>query len=137
MLWAGFYFYTVCMDELIWTYCSSEMAHKLLIHQLRCSCSHNSGIDSSAQYRALEKLIPNEKQFLPYFESSKEQPRSSGNRGTCRPELEEKTRADPNLAITTLALAITVITRPHTCSSNCIVPVEAAHEKQTRLAVPG
>ena len=84
--------------------------------------SHNSGIDSSAHSTEREKLIP-KRAILPYFLQIKQNNDELWQSWNVTPELEEKfirsVRMKPRRTASGVA-TITVITRPHTCSSNCI-----------------
>lgn len=92
-------------------------------HQLEMLInSHNSGIDSSAQSTEREKLIP-KRAILPYFLQVKQKNDELWQSWNVTPELEERfirsVRMKPRRTASGVA-TITVITRPHTCSSNCI-----------------
>ena len=92
-------------------------------HQLETLInSHNSGIDSSAHSTEREKLIP-KRAILPYFLQVKQKNNKLWQSWNVTPELEEKfirsVRMKPRRTASGVA-TITVITRPHTCSSNCI-----------------
>ena len=92
-------------------------------HQLEMLInSHNSGIDSSAHSTEREKLIP-KRAILPYFLQAKQKNDELWQSWNVTPELEEKfirsVRMKPRRTASGVA-TITVITRPHTCSSNCI-----------------
>lgn len=92
-------------------------------HQLEMLInSHNSGIDSSAHSTEREKLIP-KRAILPYFLQVKQNNDEQWQSWNVTPELEEKfirsVRMKPRRTASGVA-TITVITRPHTCSSNCI-----------------
>lgn len=92
-------------------------------HQLEMLInSHNSGIDSSAHSTEREKLIP-KRAILPYFLQVKQKNDELWQSWNVTPELEEKfirsVRIKPRRTASGVA-TITVITRPHTCSSNCI-----------------
>lgn len=92
-------------------------------HQLEMLInSHNSGIDSSAHSTEREKLIP-KRAILPYFLQVKQENNSLWQSWNVSPELEERfirsVRMKPRRTASGVA-TITVITRPHTCSSNCI-----------------
>lgn len=92
-------------------------------HQLEMLInSHNSGIDSSAHSTEREKLIP-KRAILPYFLQVKQENSSLWQSWNVSPELEERfirsVRMKPRRTASGVA-TITVITRPHTCSSNCI-----------------
>lgn len=92
-------------------------------HQLEMLInSHNSGIDSSAHSTEREKLIP-KRAILPYFLQVKQKNDVLWQSWNVTPELEEKfirsVRMKPRRTASGVA-TITVITRPHTCSSNCI-----------------
>ena len=84
--------------------------------------SHNSGIDSSAHSTEREKLIP-KRAILPYFLQVKQKNNELWQSWNVTPELEERfirsVRMKPRRTASGVA-TITVITRPHTCSSNCI-----------------
>ena len=92
-------------------------------HQLEILInSHNSGIDSSAHSTEREKLIP-KRAILPYFLQVKQKNDVLWQSWNVTPELEERfirsVRMKPRRTASGVA-TITVITRPHTCSSNCI-----------------
>ena len=92
-------------------------------HQLEMLInSHNSGIDSSALSTEREKLIP-KRAILPYFLQIKQKNNELWQSWNVTPELEERfirsVRMKPRRTASGVA-TITVITRPHTCSSNCI-----------------
>ena len=92
-------------------------------HQLEMLInSHNSGIDSSAHSTEREKLIP-KRAILPYFLQVKQNNDELWKSWNVTPELEERfihsVRMKPRRTASGVA-TITVITRPHTCSSNCI-----------------
>lgn len=92
-------------------------------HQLKMLInSHNSGIDSSAHSTEREKLIP-KRAILPYFLQVKQKNDELWRSWNVTPELEERfirsVRMKPRRTASGVA-TITVITRPHTCSSNCI-----------------
>lgn len=92
-------------------------------HQLEMLInSHNSGIDSSAHSTEREKLIP-KRAILPYFLQVKQNNEKLWRSWNVTPELEERfirsARMKPRRTASGVA-TITVITRPHTCSSNCI-----------------
>ena len=92
-------------------------------HQLEMLInSHNSGIDSSAHSTEREKLIP-KRAILPYFLQVKQNNDELWKSWDMTPELEERfirsVRMKPRRTASGVA-TITVITRPHTCSSNCI-----------------
>lgn len=92
-------------------------------HQLEMLInSHNSGIDSSAHSTEREKLIP-KRAILPYFLQVKHNNDKLWQSWNVTPELEERfvhsVRMKPRRTASGVA-TITVITRPHTCSSNCI-----------------
>lgn len=92
-------------------------------HQLEMLInSHNSGIDSSAHSTEREKLIP-KRAILPYFLQVKQNNEKLWQSWNVSPELEERfirsVRMKPRRTASGVA-TITVITRPHTCSSNCI-----------------
>ena len=92
-------------------------------HQLEMLInSHNSGIDSSAHSKEREKLIP-KRAILPYFLQVKQNNDELWQSWNVTPELEDRfirsVRMKPRRTASGVA-TITVITRPHTCSSNCI-----------------
>ena len=92
-------------------------------HQLEMLInSHNSGIDSSAHSTEREKLIP-KRAILPYFLQVKQKNNELWQSWNVTPELEDRfirsVRMKPRRTASGVA-TITVITRPHTCSSNCI-----------------
>lgn len=92
-------------------------------HQLEMLINlHNSGIDSSAHSTEREKLIP-KRAILPYFLQIKQKNDELWQSWNVTPELEERfirsVRMKPRRTASGVA-TITVITRPHTCSSNCI-----------------
>lgn len=92
-------------------------------HQLEMLInSHNSGIDSSAHSTEREKLIP-KRAILPYFLQVKQNNDVLWQSWNVTPELEERfirsVRMKPRRTASGVA-TITVITKPHTCSSNCI-----------------
>lgn len=92
-------------------------------HQLEMLInSHNSGIDSSAHSTEREKLIP-KRAILPYFLQVKQKNDELWKSWNVTPELEERfirsVRMKPRRTASGVA-TITVITRPHVCSSNCI-----------------
>lgn len=92
-------------------------------HQLEMLInSHNSGIDSSAHSTEREKLIP-KRAILPYFLQVKQKNDELWQSWNVTSELEERfirsVRMKPRRTASGVA-TITVITRPHTCSSNCI-----------------
>ena len=92
-------------------------------HQLEMLInSHNSGIDSSAHSTEREKLIP-KRAILPYFLQVKQNNDELWQSWKVTPELEDRfirsVRMKPRRTASGVA-TITVITRPHTCSSNCI-----------------
>ena len=92
-------------------------------HQLEILINlHNSGIDSSAHSTEREKLIP-KRAILPYFLQAKQKNNELWQSWNVTPELEERfirsVRMKPRRTASGVA-TITVITRPHTCSSNCI-----------------
>lgn len=92
-------------------------------HQLEMLInSHNSRIDSSAHSTEREKLIP-KRAILPYFLQVKQNNDELWQSWNVTPELEERfirsVRMKPRRTASGVA-TITVITRPHTCSSNCI-----------------
>lgn len=114
------------MDELILDILkqlrdSSQGA--LNTHQLEMLInSHNSGIDSSTHSTEREKLIP-KRAILPYFLQVKQKNDVLWQSWNVTPGLEERfvhsVRMKPRRTASGVA-TITVITRPHTCSSNCI-----------------
>lgn len=120
------YAYTVCMDELILDILQQlrdGSQGALDTHQLEMLInSHNSGIDSSAHSTEREKLIP-KRAILPYFLQVKQNNDELWQSWNVTPELEERfirsVRMKPRRTASGVA-TITVITRPHTCSSNCI-----------------
>ena len=92
-------------------------------HQLEMLInSHNSGIDSSAHSTEREKLIP-KRAILPYFLQVKQNNDELWQSWNVTSELEERfiysVRMKPRRTASGVA-TITVITRSHTCSSNCI-----------------
>ena len=92
-------------------------------HQLEMLINlHNSGIDSSTHSTEREKLIP-KRAILPYFLQVKQKNDELWQSWNVTPELEERfirsVRMKPRRTASGVA-TITVITRPHTCSSNCI-----------------
>lgn len=92
-------------------------------HQLEMLInSHNSGIDSSTHSTEREKLIP-KRAILPYFLQVQQNNDELWQSWNVTPELEERfihsVRMKPRRTASGVA-TITVITRPHTCSSNCI-----------------
>ena len=92
-------------------------------HQLEMLInSHNSGIDSSAHSTERQKLIP-KRAILPYFLQVKQNNDELWQSWNVTSELEERfirsVRMKPRRTASGVA-TITVITRPHTCSSNCI-----------------
>lgn len=92
-------------------------------HQLEMLInSHNSGIDSSTHSTEREKLIP-KRAILPYFLQVKQNNDELWQSWNVTSELEERfirsVRMKPRRTASGVA-TITVITRPHTCSSNCI-----------------
>ena len=92
-------------------------------HQLEMLInSHNSGIDSSIHSTEREKLIP-KRAILPYFLQVKQNNDELWQSWNVTSELEERfirsVRMKPRRTASGVA-TITVITRPHTCSSNCI-----------------
>ena len=92
-------------------------------HQLEMLINaHNSGIDSSAHSTEREKLIP-KRAILPYFLQVKQKNNELWQSWNVTPELEDRfirsVRMKPRRTASGVA-TITVITRPHTCSSNCI-----------------
>ena len=114
------------MDELILDILQQlrEVSQGALdTHQLEMLInSHNSGIDSSAHSTEREKLIP-KRAILPYFLQVKQKNNELWQSWNVTPELEERfirsVRMKPRRTASGVA-TITVITRPHTCSSNCI-----------------
>ena len=114
------------MDELIFDILQQlrDSAQGALdTHQLEMLInSHNSGIDSSAHSTEREKLIP-KRAILPYFLQVKHNNDKLWQSWNVTPELEERfvhsVRMKPRRTASGVA-TITVITRPHTCSSNCI-----------------
>lgn len=120
------YAYTVCMNELILDILQQlrdGSQEALDTHQLEMLInSHNSGIDSSAHSTEREKLIP-KRAILPYFLQVKQKNDELWQSWNVTPELEERfirsVRMKPRRTASGVA-TITVITRPHTCSSNCI-----------------
>lgn len=92
-------------------------------HQLEMLINaHNSRIDSSAHSTEREKLIP-KRAILPYFLQVKQNNDELWQSWNVTPELEERfirsVRMKPRRTASGVA-TITVITRPYTCSSNCI-----------------
>ena len=92
-------------------------------HQLEMLInSYNSGIDSSAHSTEREKLIP-KRAILPYFLQVKQKNDVLWQSWNVTSELEERfirsVRMKPRRTASGVA-TITVITRPHICSSNCI-----------------
>ena len=92
-------------------------------HQLEMLINaHNSGIDSSTHSTEREKLIP-KRAILPYFLQVKQKNDVLWQSWNVTSELEERfirsVRMKPRRTASGVA-TITVITRPHTCSSNCI-----------------
>ena len=114
------------MDELIFDILQQlrDSAQGALdTHQLEMLInSHNSGIDSSAHSTEREKFIP-KRAILPYFLQVKQKNEELWQSWNVTPELEERfirsVRMKPRRTASGVA-TITVITRPHTCSSNCI-----------------
>ena len=114
------------MDELIFDILQQlrDSAQGALdTHQLEMLInSHNSGIDSSAHSTERERLIP-KRAILPYFLQVKQNNDELWKSWNVTPELEERfihsVRMKPRRTASGVA-TITVITRPHTCSSNCI-----------------
>ena len=114
------------MDELILDILQQlrEVSQGALdTHQLEMLInSHNSGIDSSAHSTEREKLIP-KRAILPYFLQVKQKNDVLWQSWNVTPDLEERfirsVRMKPRRTASGVA-TITVITRPHTCSSNCI-----------------
>ena len=114
------------MDELILDILKQlrdDSQGALDTHQLEMLInSHNSGIDSSAHSTEREKLIP-KRAILPYFLQVKQNNDELWQSWNVTSELEEKfirsVRMKPRRTASGVA-TITVITRPHTCSSNCI-----------------
>ncbi len=92
-------------------------------HQLEMLINlHNSGIDSSTHSTEREKLIP-KRAILPYFLQVKQKNDVLWQSWNVTSELEERfirsVRMKPRRTASGVA-TITVITRPYTCSSNCI-----------------
>lgn len=114
------------MDELILDILQQlrdDSQGALDTHQLEMLInSHNSGIDSSTHSTEREKLIP-KRAILPYFLQVKQKNNELWQSWNMTPELEERfvrsVRMKPRRTASGVA-TITVITRPHTCSSNCI-----------------
>lgn len=114
------------MDELILDILKQlrdDSQGALDTHQLEMLInSHNSGIDSSVHSTEREKLIP-KRAILPYFLQVKQKNDELWQSWKVTPELEERfirsVRMKPRRTASGVA-TITVITRPHTCSSNCI-----------------
>ena len=114
------------MDELIFDILQQlrDSAQGALdTHQLEMLInSHNSGIDSSTHSTEREKLIP-KRAILPYFLQVKQKNDVLWQSWNVTSELEERfirsVRMKPRRTASGVA-TITVITRPHTCSSNCI-----------------
>ena len=114
------------MDELILDILQQlrdDSQGALDTHQLEMLInSRNSGIDSSAHSTKREKLIP-KRAILPYFLQVKQKNNELWQSWNVTPELEERfirsVRMKPRRTASGVA-TITVITRPHTCSSNCI-----------------
>ena len=114
------------MDELILDILQQlrdDSQGALDTHQLEMLInSRNSGIDSSAHSTEREKLIP-KRAILPYFLQVKQKNDVLWQSWNVTPELEERfirsVRMKPRRTASGVA-TITVITRPHTCSSNCI-----------------
>lgn len=114
------------MDELILDILQQlrdDSQGALDTHQLEMLInSRNSGIDSSAHSTEREKLIP-KRAILPYFLQVKQKNNELWQSWNVTPELEERfirsVRMKPRRTASGVA-TITVITRPHTCSSNCI-----------------
>ena len=114
------------MDELILDILQQlrdDLQGALDTHQLEMLInSHNSGIDSSTHSTEREKLIP-KRAILPYFLQVKQKNNELWQSWNVTPELEERfirsVRMKPRRTASGVA-TITVITRPHTCSSNCI-----------------
>lgn len=114
------------MDELILDILQQlgdDSQGALDTHQLEMLInSHNSGIDSSAHSTEREKLIP-KRAILPYFLQVKQKNNELWQSWNVTPELEDRfirsVRMKPRRTASGVA-TITVITRPHTCSSNCI-----------------
>ena len=114
------------MDELILDILQQlrdDSQGALDTHQLEMLInSHNSGINSSAHSTEREKLIP-KRAILPYFLQVKQKNNELWQSWNVTPELEERfirsVRMKPRRTASGVA-TITVITRPHTCSSNCI-----------------
>ena len=114
------------MDELILDILQQLRANSqgaLDAHQLEVLLnSHNSGINSSINSSDRKKLIP-KRAILPYFLRVKDQNTKLWRSWSVTPELEarfiQSVRMKPRRTASGVA-TITVITRPHTCSSNCI-----------------
>ena len=114
------------MDELIFDILQQLRANSqgaLDAHQLEVLLnSHNSGINSSINSSDRKKLIP-KRAILPYFLRVKDQNTKLWRSWNVTPELEarfiQSVRMKPRRTASGVA-TITVITRPHTCSSNCI-----------------
>ena len=114
------------MDELILDILQQlrdDSQGALDTHQLEMLInSHNSGIDSSTHSTEREKLIP-KRAILPYFLQVKQKNNELWQSWNVTPELEDRfirsVRMKPRRTASGVA-TITVITRPHTCSSNCI-----------------
>ena len=114
------------MDELILDILQQLRANSqgaLDVHQLEVLLnSHNSGINSSINSLDRKKLIP-KRAILPYFLRVKDQNTKLWRSWSVTPELEarfiQSVRMKPRRTASGVA-TITVITRPHTCSSNCI-----------------
>lgn len=114
------------MDELILDILQQlrdDSQGALDTHQLEMLInSHNSGIDSSAHSTEREKLIP-KRAILPYFLQVKQNNNELWQSWNVTSELEERfirsVRMKPRRTASGVS-TITVITRPHTCSSNCI-----------------
>ncbi len=114
------------MDELILDILKQlrdDSQGALDTHQLEMLInSHNSGIDSSVHSTEREKLIP-KRAILPYFLQVKQKNDELWQSWKVTPELEERfirsVRMKPRRTASGVA-TITVITRPHVCSSNCI-----------------
>ncbi|MBF4807349.1 MAG: radical SAM protein, partial [Lancefieldella rimae] len=114
------------MDELILDILQQLRANSqgaLDAHQLEVLLnSHNSGINSSINSSDRKNLIP-KRAILPYFLRVKDQNTKLWRSWNVTPELEarfiQSVRMKPRRTASGVA-TITVITRPHTCSSNCI-----------------
>ena len=118
--------YTMCMDELILNILQqlrSSSKGALDTHQLEVLINAcNSGINSSKGSTERNRLIP-KRAILPYFLQIKKENPEKWNSWEVTPELEKRfvrsVRMKPRRTASGVA-TITVITRPHTCSSNCI-----------------